>query len=131
MDNEARQKLKDQLGEFDAAMASIRAARKPFDDAIAAIDNAKDAVLAEHEAEVVGECEGCTKLLLVGDKGFRCEDGPILCADCSPTFGDAEEQWLDGLNDDEPERKAAFFEGLEKHLAAGGSRSDKLPLYEL
>lgn len=73
-------------------------------------------------------CEGCEKSLGADELTFRCDDGPILCAACAPTWGDAERQWFDAPDDENPERRAAFMKSMAAHVAAGGSRADKLPL---
>lgn len=131
MDDKERDVLKEELAALDAAEVSIRKARRPFDEAIDAVETVKQNLLDKHAVEIAGHCEGCGRLLFVGDKGFRCDDGPILCAECSPTFGDAEGNWKSEPEDHEPERKQTFMEGLAAHLAAGGTRADKLPLFEL
>lgn len=133
MDDATRQSLKETLACFDEAEDAIRKARKPFDDAIIKIDEARSNILERHDAEIVGECEGCSKLLIVGDKGYRYDDGPILCEGCSPTFAEADENW-DGCTDvdgEDAERKQAFKQMFAAHLAARGGKDDKLPLGDL
>lgn len=131
MDDKARQALQDELAELDRAAISIRTARVPFDSALSAIETVKENLLNRHSVEIAGNCEGCGQLLFVGDQGFRCDEGEILCAQCSPTFGDAEQNWKNHPEDEDADRKKAFMESLAAHLAAGGVRTDKLPLYEL
>lgn len=80
------------------------------------------------------ECDGCGKTLKQGDQYFPCDDGPYLCAECCPTFADAELHWQEDENDldeTDSERKRVFMESLAAHLAAGGSKDDKLPLARL
>lgn len=79
-------------------------------------------------------CEGCDKIINEGDPCFRCDDGPCLCADCSPTYADAEIAWRadpSSLFGEDKERREAFEESMAAHLAAGGSKDDKLPLCPL
>lgn len=84
---------------------------------------------------ITESCEGCSKTIKEGDLYFSCEDGPYLCSKCSPTYGDAEEQMgrdaAIGEDDDMRDARLHFMKALDSHLAAGGSRADKLPLCKL
>lgn len=133
MDETSREKLKAEFAALDEAENSIREGRKPFDVALLAIETVRENLKEKHEVEIAGECEGCTRLLFAGEKGFRYEDGPILCEECSPTYGDAESVFKnrDPADDEDPEDRTSFMRQLETHLAGGGSRTDKIPLGEL
>lgn len=80
-------------------------------------------------------CEGCDRIINEGDIYFPCEDGPVLCADCCPTWADAEAQFNRDaeLGEDEYMKKDRldFAERMKAHLAAGGDRNDKLPMSPL
>lgn len=84
---------------------------------------------------ITESCEGCSKTIKEGDLYFSCEDGPYLCSECSPTYGDAEEQMgrdaAIGEDDDMRDARLHFMKALDSHLAAGGNRADKLPLCKL
>jgi hypothetical protein len=81
----------------------------------------------ENHDDYVGNCEGCDKMLFVGDVGLRCDDGPVLCAEHAPTWAEAKTQWDAGENFDkiDSERHVAFMESYNKHIAEGGSVDDK------
>ena len=80
----------------------------------------------ETHEDYLGCCEGCDKMLFVGDVGLRCDDGPLLCAEHAPSWGDAKHQWdADEQLDDDPERRAAFMAAYDAHIAAGGAAADK------
>lgn len=130
MDENDRASLKAELAELDKAEDAIRTARKPFDDAIMAVETVRSNLLEKHDVEIAGSCEACSRLLFIGDMGYRYEDCTV-CEACAPSYADAEENW--SKNDDkcDAEDKAAFLSTLAAHLAAGGSRSDKLPACEL
>ena len=73
-------------------------------------------------------CETCNKPLPEGTLAFHCDDGPYLCAEHAPTWGDAEQNWGGDPNDpDDEASRADFRQALRAHLAAGGSKDDKLP----
>lgn len=132
IDDKTRAMIAEQLTASKEAEAAIELAMKPFTRALCKIGEARELLLEHYEVDIAGNCESCDKLLFAGDHGHRCEDGPILCTDHSPTWGDCEQQWLAvaGGDDDEPERRAEFEAAIAAHLAAGGSRDDKIT-YEL
>lgn len=80
----------------------------------------------ESHPDYVGECEGCGTMLFVGDTGLRCDDGPVVCGACAPTWKDVKAQWdADEMLDNDPELRATFMASYQKHLAAGGGADDK------
>lgn len=125
---EGRKELQAGLKMLEDAEASILSAMKPMKLAMDGVVMCREILLDKRGLEVAGECEGCERLLLIGDKGHRCDDGPILCEACSPTWGDIEGSWLaskpETLDDFDRERREQFFESFGKHLEGGGSRSD-------
>lgn len=88
MTDDEREKLKERLDALDKASGKILEARKPFDEALNAIDDVREGLLAEHDADVLGTCEHCMRLMFEGELGFRYEDGPIMCEACAPTWSD-------------------------------------------
>jgi len=112
LDEAGREKLRDQLKVLDDGIAAIHQARKPFDDAIMALDTQKQQLLDDHDADVAGTCEGCNTLLLAGDKGHDCNDGPVLCEACAPTWNDLRKQY------DDMKAKGEFLDAFESHTAA-------------
>lgn len=125
MQDDERVKLAEELGALSKAQESIRAARKPFDDAIAAIEEVYENLLYKHEVEIAGSCEGCDRLLFVGEMGHRCEDGPLLCEEHAPTYGDVKRQWEE-KDDADPDERQDAINAAETHVAAGGSLGDKV-----
>lgn len=129
LNRDQRDALKVKLDLLEKAKDRIHEMIRPQLDAIDDIDAVCEALLEEHDAEIAGVCEGCSLLLFSGDRGYSYEDGPICCAECAPTWADAEENWKSQAEDD-PERAAEFAASLAAHLAAGGAKTDRLD-YEL
>ena len=71
----------------------------------------------------IGCCEGCAKPLFVGDKGYRYDDGPLVCEAHAPDWHQAKENW-DAQSAEYPEGYFEFVKAMEEHLAAGGQMSD-------
>lgn len=113
--------LRAKLAELDARAATVEAEAKPLRDRAKAIEAEREAMLELHETYDVGRCEGCSKLIFDGERYSNCSDGPILCLDCSPTWGEAAEHmrsYTCGDPDDDRER----IEGIahaEAMIAAG------------
>jgi hypothetical protein len=77
--------------------------------------------------QYVGNCEGCDKPMFFGDIGLICDDGPVLCAEHSPTWAQAKKQWDAGEQlDNDQDRLEAFMKSYAAHIAAGGSVDDKM-----
>jgi hypothetical protein len=126
--DEDREKLKARLDEIAAAEETIRKARKPFDDAIGALDTVRQQLLDEHEAEIADTCEGCSRLLFVGELGHRCADGPTLCLSCSPTWNDLAKDYAT-MSDDDISDEAVSRETIQARIAAGdGDKKNVWPL---
>lgn len=123
LDEAGREKLKDQLKELEAAEAAIAAARKPFDTAMTAIDTIRESLLLEHDVDIADTCEGCDKLLFVGELGHRCADGPTLCEACAPTWSDLLAQYIaakgETTSDRTPEELADDQAIAQAHVDAG------------
>jgi len=126
-----RDELAEKLKMIDAAIAPLRAAVKPFEDALASLNEFRETVLEEYGAEILDTCIGCEKLILVGDLGHYCADGPHCCVECAPTWGQTKEQYeeiaADGCEGSElePEDIEAGLKAVQAHLDAGGSLDDK------
>src|SRR5262245_22009828 len=118
MDDKTRTDVQAQITALDKADESVRLARKPFDDVLDTIETLRQSILDKHDVEIAGTCEGCSKLLFIGDRGHRCGDGPLLCAECSPTWADVKEQWDKGERlDDEPEDRERFNLAYAAHVS--------------
>ena len=123
--NEAvRKRIQEGVAAMEEAIAAIQKAADPFLTAIQAIEGCRDKMLDDEGVEIVGHCEHCNTILFVGDKGLHCEDGPVLCEEHSPTWGDARAQWAEGGGNDDAELKADFMARYEAHIAAGGKDTD-------
>ena len=92
-------------------------------------------ITAEAIREQFDSCVSCEKALFEGDLYYPYDDGPVLCAACTPTWGEAEATYaVDaaiGEDDEMREQRSDFAERMEAYLTAGGSRDDKLPLSPL
>jgi len=108
-----------------AILDEIAVVKKASDDSFAALVER----IEEHfPDDCAGSCEGCSRLLLYGDKGWRYDDGPICCSECSPTW----EQGKEGFaNSDDAEARALFDVRLATHVAGGGSLDEQMPLMDL
>lgn len=81
-------------------------------------------------------CEGCDKVLRPGDLVHVCDDGPVLCEACAPTFNDIRHQYDEAKAaghfetmftwpEDAPDHDA----GLDAQIAAGnGDKKHVWPL---
>jgi len=88
-----REQLRAWLDRVEAAkraveenMAPLRAQLEPYERQLSDLDGMMDEMLEPH-GDYLGRCEACGVPLLVGDEGFRYEDGPIFCAEHAPTYG--------------------------------------------
>jgi hypothetical protein len=126
MDEQARSALREQLDELAAAEEKLYAARKPFDDAIFAIDNVRESLLERHDADLCGRCEGCADIILKGDKAHIGED-VSLCEACAPTYRECKTSWEEAMARDDCDEADAkeVFAAFERHVANGGSLDDK------
>lgn len=78
-------------------------------------------------------CEGCSKPLAPGDLGHRCSDGPVLCEDCAPTWGEVLHQYVEAAGettgDRTPEELAEDQEAARARVDAGdGDKKHVWPL---
>ena len=129
LSNEQREALDEELKTLGAAEEKITAARKPYDEALAQIWNARDLVLQRYGVnEPLGECITCDTLLFEGDLGHECADGEKMCAEHAPTWGDFKRQ-VEDSHDEEDEGGISNTDKLSSvnaHLAAGGKLTDRI-----
>lgn len=121
-----RKRIQENFAAMEEAIAAMQKAADPFLTAIQAIEGCRDKMLDDEGVEVAGHCEHCGTILFVGDKGLRCDDGPLLCEEHSPTWGDARAQWSEADKNEDPERHADFMARYEAHIASGGKDTDTL-----
>lgn len=93
MTKEQRADLRRQLKEIDAAQEPLIKERRkicgPLNDKIDALEERKEELLAQHETDIYGRCEGCLETIFIGDLGHTCNDGELaFCYDCAPTWND-------------------------------------------
>jgi len=125
IDQELRTKLR---AAFDAleSLGAYCTPDKGFAPQSIAIENAIDE-LVDNLLEVVGHCDGCTAIILVGDQGHRCHDGEAhLCAACAYTWGEVKEQWDKDEHGGDETDHARFVTAYDAHIAAGGKPTDKM-----
>lgn len=89
---EQRAELKAQLEAVNLAMAPVFDAMKPLNAVLVGLQALRDTLLAT--AGVTGEYLECEDghLILPGDKYHSCDDGPLLCEACAPTYADSLKQ---------------------------------------
>lgn len=127
-----REVLHARLKSLDEAEAKIAAARKPFDEAIAAIEMVRDGLMEEAGAvEIAGTCETCDRLIFEGEQGFTYEDGPTFCADHAPTWTNMLAMALESKPEDydEPEDREAAIAHAQAHISDG--QGDQRHTWEL
>jgi len=90
------------------------------------VGNATDELLDNFLEDAVGRCEGCTHIILVGDKGHHCRDDVNLCAECAYTWGEVKEQWDKDEHGGDETDHARFVTAYDAHIAAGGKPTDKM-----
>lgn len=117
----------------DAARKPIERLLKPLGEVQLEIDEQREVLLERAGVEVVGRCETCLKLLIVGDKGNRPysdETEIVYCAEHAMTFGNLKAHWerSDPTNDDgdEAEQRIDELALVENHVARGGALTDKI-----
>lgn len=121
--DDQREELDRKLSDLGDAISGIDKAAEPFDAARHALQGIYDGLVEDAGIEIIGHCEGCERLLIEGDKGHRCDDGPILCEKCSPTYGDSRKQALErqGEGNEEAGEQVA---DIDAYVASGGSLED-------
>jgi hypothetical protein len=90
-------------------------------------------LLVSHDVEEHGNCLGCCRLMLAGDKAQSEASGEILCEECAYTYAEIkanhEEIAASGLTSElEPEDIEAFAQVYAARVASGLSVDEK-PLY--
>ncbi|MCF1502936.1 hypothetical protein L0F51_04045 [Afifella sp. H1R] len=120
MTKEERIALGERVASLEMAIAKIENARKPFDEAIKVIVNARDEMLeAAGVTEVLGYCETCAVPLFDGDRGFYdSEAGLYWCEDDAPTWGQLREDieaLPDGTTADDGRTKADVLAAIDAH----------------
>lgn len=75
-------------------------------------------------------CENCSVSIAEGDKSHPYRDGPVMCVDCAPTWGEAREEVIDQLKDPEgmcaEDRAAseAWLASVDRRLASGQIKAE-------
>lgn len=136
MTKEQRASFKERLAEVDAELAPLYTARQkacePFDAQIDPLEERREAILEEAEAEVAGNCEGCEVVLFFGDKGqHHCEASLYFCEECSPTWSDclAEAEASKDEHYEEPGDREAFLAVCRERVEQG--KGDEKNVWEL
>lgn len=120
-----RDELRAALIELDAkidraeeAAKPARAALKPFEEEILALDERRELLLEENEAAYLCKCFSCTRILFEGDLGCKYgEDGDYLCEECSPTLGEALKDWESNKDEEDAEETIAH---IKERIATKG-----------
>lgn len=100
--------------EYDAKL-------RPFIEYEKALDQEQELLLDAAGDDIAGHCEGCSTIILGGDRYTSCTDGPILCLECSPTWAESAEHmrsYTCGHPDDDAERLKSIAHA-EAQIAAG------------
>lgn len=69
-------------------------------------------------------CECCGRFFPLSTPRFAYSDGVDACAECAPTYEEAQRGFERGAFDD-PDAYKYFRERLKNHLGSGGSIADK------
>lgn len=112
--DDRREEIRDRDKELRDAIAAIRKAMEPFVVAADAVEAMRDRLIEDNSVHIAGNCEDCSKLLLDGDLGHRCEDGPLMCEGCAPTWNDMRRQY----DEDKAKGGSAFEDRFESPEAA-------------
>jgi hypothetical protein len=136
--DEARERLKDKLDAIGKAREPLMVAIKPLNEALLALAELEEMAVEEAGVELLDEiCEGCERMLIVGDHGHRAADGPVMCEACSPTYADVLSQYEDATDrasllvdlDLTEEELADQITSLKAMVAAGdGDKKNVVPL---
>lgn len=127
---EARANLAAGLDALDEAEAAVQQLMRPYDAIVDRLHGIREMLLEQHGGvTVAGKCEACDRLMLTGELGYHFEEGGVLCAEHSPTWGD----WRDQLNSGSiPAEDLNRTRGaIESYFANGGDPDVKLPLVPL
>lgn len=136
MTDEAREILRAKFKDLADREAALFVERKPIDDKLVAIEEARDQLETEHATCIAGRCETCRRLLLEGDLGFRYDDSPEFCEAHAPTWNDIKRDQDDmiagGLFEDsydgEPGAAQGYRDLVLRHIAEG--RGDERHVWE-
>lgn len=110
------------IARAEEAAKPARAALEPFLTEIYDLADKRELLLEENEAEHLGKCFSCTRILFAGDLGCRCgEDGDNLCEECSPTLGEALMDWQSTREDDREDDYAQMVALLSLRSATEGA----------
>lgn len=128
--DEVRASIAEQMKALDDAGAEISKLIEPLRRASDGIEAARILLLDSHGVEIADTCEGCSKILFVGEMGHVCGDGPTLCEACSPTWADCLTQLSEPSDDseDEAERQESI-KAVQAQIDAGNG--DKKHVWEL
>lgn len=130
--DDKRSELQRRIQALDESIEEIEKLRAPYDKAIQALATIREEIIdADAGKEIADTCEGCSKLLFVGELGHRCEDGPTLCEACAPTWSDMKQQYTDDAlkPEDRHETYDEDLAAIDAHIAAGdGDKKHAWPL---
>jgi hypothetical protein len=125
--DEQRAALDAEIEEIANMEDKVYALRQPYDDLLRSLDTSRALILARYGLEGVEvlHCETCSKLLIDGDTVHRCSDGPVLCAECAPTYADLKKR-ADAISatDDDDGDADEIRAAVAQHVVTGGSLSD-------
>lgn len=134
--DDQRDALDTKLKRLDAAIAGIEKARRPFDDAIAALQEQRDCTLEDYgvDGDPIGNCAHCGILLLPGDLGHCDSEASLVwCEACAPTWNDVLANYKECENlervDVEPEDFALGLETAQARVDDGDG--DRKHVWEL
>lgn len=109
---EQREALQTGIATIGEMQAPIQGMIKPYVKQIQDLEDLKEFMLQSAGiVGITGECEGCSCLIVPGDKVHTSAEGHVLCQTCSPTYGDVYDQYFAM---DEPELQKALDEDRSK-----------------
>lgn len=127
---QARENLAANLDALAEAEAAVQQLMRPYDALVDRVRGIREMLLEQNGGvEIAGKCESCDRLMLVGEEGYRFEEGGVLCPLHSPSWGNWRDQLYSGGVPFEDVVHAK--EAIEAYFAGGGDPDVKLPMVPL
>ena len=116
-----REQLVAALADLDERDRKNDADMAPFREIATKIEEEREALLEANETLVIGPCEGCSTIILDGDRYMAYSDGPRVCLSCAPTWAESAADLRTYTCDDpeDEENRLAAIAHAETQIAVG------------